>query len=231
MSLQKEALKKLAAFLDKHKEKFAEPMPPSDMPSEPKEYTTKDGGVIKIDTLAVGGKCMTQDGAPCQAGEIYLADGSTIYVDESGTITNIEAPQIEGQEPSTEDMKKAVSQFAVGTPEERIARLELVGKALMNSAFGWQMREAEETALRNQAIAAYSQFSEQVNTAKEVFTQKDNEVETLKATVESQGKLLKEMYEVLSNFTTAEPITKSEPFKFQAKKTDVSSFIKSQLKK
>lgn len=195
MNLKKEALKTLAAFLEKHKETFAEPMMPNGMPTEPKEYTTKDGGVIKIDTLAVGGKCMTKDGSPCQAGEIYLADGSTIYVDETGTITNIETPQVEGQEPAMEDMKKQCME--------------------LNAKVGEML----------------AQFSEQVNTAKEVFSQKDNEVETLKATVESQGKLLKEMYEVLSNFTTAEPITKSEPFKFQAKKTDVSSFIKSQLKK
>lgn len=226
MNLKKEALKTLSAFLERHKEQFAEPMP-----TEPKGYTTKDGTPIMIDKLEVGGKCTMEDGTPCPMGEIYLSDGSTIYVDETGTITNIETAQVETQEPAMEDMKKAVSQFAVGTPEERIARLELVGKALMNSAFGWQMREAEETALRNQAIAAYSQFSEQVNTAKEVFSQKDNEVETLKATVESQGKLLKEMYEVLSNFSNAEQITKTEPYRFEAKKTDISSFIKSQLKK
>lgn len=223
MNLKKEALKTLSAFLERHKEQFAEPI----MPTEPKGYTTKDGTPIMIDKLEVGGKCTMEDGTPCPMGEIYLSDGSTIYVDETGTITNIETAQVETQEPSTEDMKKAVSQFAVGTPEERIARLELVGKALMNSAFGWQMREAEETALRNQAIAAYSQFSEQVNTAKEVFTQKDNEVETLKATVESQGKLLKEIYEVLSNFSNAEPIDKPMTFTTLSEK---AKFIKSQLK-
>jgi len=191
MSLQKEALKKLAAFLDRHKEKFAEPI----MPTEPKGYTTKDGTPIMIDKLEVGGKCTMEDGTPCPMGEIYLSDGSTVYVDETGTITNIETAQVETQEPAMEDMKKQCME--------------------LNAKVGEML----------------AQFSEQVSTAKEVFSQKDNEVETLKAAVESQGKLLKEMYEVLSNFSNAEPITKTEPYRFEAKKTDIPTFIKSQLKK
>ena len=190
MNLKKEALKTLSAFLERHKEQFAEPMP-----TEPKGYTTKDGTPIMIDKLEVGGKCTMEDGTPCPMGEIYLSDGSTIYVDETGTITNIETAQVETQEPAIEDMKKQCME--------------------LNAKVGEML----------------AQFSEQVNTAKEVFSQKDNEVETLKAAVENQGKLLKEMYEVLSNFSNAEPITKTEPYRFEAKKTDISSFIKSQLKK
>lgn len=190
MNLKKEALKTLSAFLERHKEQFAEPMP-----TEPKGYTTKDGTPIMIDKLEVGGKCTMEDGTPCPMGEIYLSDGSTIYVDETGTITNIETAQVETQEPAMEDMKKQCME--------------------LNAKVGEML----------------AQFSEQVNTAKEVFSQKDNEVETLKAAVESQGKLLKEMYEVLSNFSNAEQITKTEPYRFEAKKTDIPSFIKSQLKK
>ena len=152
-------------------------MPPAP-PAEPvlpveaaKEYELKVGGKVMIDKLEVGGLATVpgEDGSPkpAPAGEHELIDGLTITVDETGAITEVEAPEPAPAAPVTdEDMKKAAEKFAVGTPEQRLANLEIIAKALMESAFGWRIKEAEEKANIDAAIQVYkagfeSQIKEQ----------------------------------------------------------------------
>ena len=54
-----------------------------------------------------------------------------------------------------EEMRALYEKFAVGTPEERITNLEIMVKALMEYAFGWDLRQAQEKASREAAINVY----------------------------------------------------------------------------
>lgn len=232
---EKKAFSMLQSFTDKWKAKFEEvPQPP--LEGATKAYQTKDGQSVMIDKMEVGGMCTLSDGTPCPAGEVYLADGSTIYVDEMGKITNIESAQVETTEPTTEDMKKAVSQFAQGTPDERMARLELVAKALMNQAFGWEMREVEQKGLRDAAIATYSQFKEDfketakvIEQTKEVFTTQESKIQALENQLTEQGTMLKEMFDVLSNFSVEKPIEKPRNNFKEEKQSKVDELIARRL--
>jgi hypothetical protein len=209
-NLKKQIFDKLSAFIDKHKAAFADVpagTPPAPLPAaKPNEYTLQDGTKVSIDKLELGGIVTMADGSICPAGELTLADGTSLTIVENGVIGEIETPEVVSQEPTMEEMKKACGQFAVGTPEERIARLELVCKALMQSSFGWEMRQAEEQALRSQAIAAYSQFSEMVKESKETFSAKDEGIEALKSQIEKQDGIIKEMFSVLSQISNLAPI-------------------------
>jgi hypothetical protein len=63
-----------------------------------------------------------------------------------------------GEVPTTvKGIRALYAAFAVGTPEERIANLEMVAKALMEATFGWQLREAEQKATADQAMTIYKQ--------------------------------------------------------------------------
>lgn len=54
-----------------------------------------------------------------------------------------------------EDLSKIFEAFATGTPEERITKLETVCRALMESSFGWQIREAQQKGATDAAIEIY----------------------------------------------------------------------------
>jgi hypothetical protein len=60
-------------------------------------------------------------------------------------------------EMTPEGMAAVFAAFATGTPEDRIANLELVCKALMEYNFGWQIRQAQEAASTTEAINIYKQ--------------------------------------------------------------------------
>lgn len=141
---------------------------------EAKLYKLEDGTEVSIeqagDAIAIGDK-VSVNGAPIIAGEYKLEDGTSISVDATGVITEMEAPEPEEVpapvtvEPAPtqmsasapEQLNEIMAQFAVGTPEERIARLELVVKVLMNQCMGWELREADLKKDKEAAIAAYNE--------------------------------------------------------------------------
>lgn len=120
-----------------------------------------DGSSIDASALEVGGDVKIGD-APAPAGTYSLADGRTIVVGEDGKISEVKEKAVEASTQfSAEDLdtpeklKAATEKFATGTPEERLANLEVVAKALMEYNFGWQIREAQNKLITDQAIATY----------------------------------------------------------------------------
>jgi len=96
-----------------------------------------------------------------------LADGST-FTAESGKVKSVEPKEeetpkkVEKTEMSSQAIEEILALkdgFAAGTPEERIANLEIVCKALMEYCYGWQMREKENEAAKQQAIDIATQFA------------------------------------------------------------------------
>lgn len=101
---------------------------PATVPTEAaKEYDLVSGGKVKIDSLEVGGKVTIKDEAGNEAhapaGDHELVDGTAITVDETGTITAInapaeEAPEVEveieaSNEPTETEMKIAELEAAI----------------------------------------------------------------------------------------------------------------------
>ena len=91
-----------------------------------KEYELKAGGKVMIDSLEIGGKVTILDEAgneaPAPAGDHELIDGTTITVDETGTISAVNAPveaapeveiEIEPAAPSETEMKIAALEAAI----------------------------------------------------------------------------------------------------------------------
>ena len=95
------------------------------------DYVLADGTKVMIDNLAVGGKVVLVDEAgnqtPAPAGEHTLADGTMITVDETGTITEVAAPQEEAPEqPESEVdlMKKKVAEMEAQIEELKKAKMQ-----------------------------------------------------------------------------------------------------------
>jgi len=112
MQTPEQIIKNLTTFVEKWKGKFGEmPQDVAPIGGETKGYTTKDGQTLNIDKYEVGGMVTLSDGTPCPMGEVYLADGSTLYVDESGMITKIEPVAVETAEPISEDMGNKLAEM------------------------------------------------------------------------------------------------------------------------
>lgn len=117
--------------------------------------------------------------------------------------------------------------FATGTPEDRIANLELVAKALMEYNFGWQIREAQQKATADQAINIYK--TDLVNAQAELANAK-----TVMAKQDEKLKGLFEIVEQIVVIPSADPKTlnpaKQERFdKTQAREQrliDISEALK-----
>lgn len=189
-------------------------------------YTLEDGTVISATSLEAGSEVKIGD-APAPAGTYKLEDGSSIVVDESGIITEViakveDAPNDEiGPLDTPEQMLAATAKFATGTPEERMANLELIAKALMEYSFGWQLREAQQKAVTDQAIAAY----------KNNFEAAEKKIEKLEA-------INKEMFDLVT-LMTQEPAANppggeerapSSFSKKEAKKAGLSKFAEAAQK-
>lgn len=91
-----EALNKIKAmFADAPAPAPAEPTPAPATPDF-KEYVLKDGTKVKIDSMEVGGKVLLVDDmgneSPAPMGDLELADGTIVCVDETGTITQCGEP-------------------------------------------------------------------------------------------------------------------------------------------
>lgn len=139
-------------------------------------YTLSDGSTISIvqaGAVPAIGDAVTINGLPAPEGTLALSDGSAITVDAMGIITVVTpaaagpvttdagaAPPAPVQPAPTpqqlmESAKTAIEKFAGGSPEERIANLEIVAKAVMEYCYGWQIAENERLASTNSAIEVY----------------------------------------------------------------------------
>ena len=129
----------------------------------------KDPSVTVEPTI---GDIVTVAGIAALPGDIVLEDGSILVIGEGGLIaeikpieaitqpdavTELAAPETVAHPATAAQMQSMIAKFAAGTPEERISNLELVCKVLMDSSFGWQIRESEQKATNDQAIAIYKQ--------------------------------------------------------------------------
>jgi len=191
MSDKKTLVERLEAFVAKHKAMFAD-LPPAQNPSE---YTLADGSKVTIDKLEIGGVVKLADGTLAPAGELALADGSTITITDGGVIGGIETKAVEDAEPAMEDMKKQCME--------------------LNAKVGEML----------------SQFSDVLKSEKHDFSSQQTEVKQLKETVAKQGVIIKEMFEVLAQFSEAKPIVTPKQPLFEPKADKVAKFVESQLKK
>jgi hypothetical protein len=82
-----------------------------------------------------------------------------------------------------EGIDKMFAQFASGTPEERIANLEIVAKALMEYSFGWEIRRAKEESEKAAAIKIYT----------DQLAPMAQQMETQKKTIEAQQKVITDL--------------------------------------
>lgn len=200
------------------------------------EYTLKDGTAVTIDKLEVGGVALIA-GVPAPVGDHELSDGTKFTVGEGGLITAVVpiVPMVQSDVPVVAKtpeqliiaIKETVAKFAAGTPEERLANLETVAKALMDYSFGYDIRRAEEDVARAAAIAIYKQGLTTTDTAvqevvaasktfnAEFETAKSEVAELIKKFTESQAIIeaqkkqiagLFELVEKIADLPTAEPI-------------------------
>lgn len=103
------------------------------------------------------------------------APAATAAAPGTAAPTGAAAMSTENLPKTPEELRALYLKFAAGTPEERIANLELVAKALMEYSFGWQIREAEQKQTADQAINIYKQglTTTQATLAKHEKTIKD----------------------------------------------------------
>ena len=94
----KEALQQIRALFEDMPQ-VAQPQEPV-APAEPAvtkvemaEYSLADGTKVMISALEIGGKVEMADGTPAPQGEHQLMDGTSIQVDETGTIIEISSPK------------------------------------------------------------------------------------------------------------------------------------------
>ncbi len=178
------------------------------------EYKLSDGTALSIDKMVVGGAA-TKDGAPAPAGDYEFEDKSKITVDAAGLITVVTPAPVAADDMSTpEGMRKAYDRFATGTAEERLANLEVLCKALMEYSFGWQLREAAAKQTTDAAIAVYKNLTDSTGKV-----------------VEQQAKMMKEMFELMTEIVgapTDEPPATRKKFSFADTEGRKKSFGKFQ---
>lgn len=132
----------------------------------------------------------------------------------SATPENIEAV-IKKMTP--ESMATVFEAFATGTPDDRIANLELVCKALMEYNFGWQIREVQQKATTDQAIEVYKR---DLTTAQAALTKQDEVIKKQ----DEKLQLMLQLVEEISGMPSDDPKTltgpKKEQFEKQKKRED-----------
>lgn len=162
---------------------FGEQMP-APIPAPEKmatDCTLKDGTVVSIDKLEVGG-AVTIAGAPAPDGNHVLEDGTTISV-ANGLITEVATAAAEAGEGEAakvvppapvmmtqQEMEAALQKFAEGAAPDQQG-IVVILRALFESVFGWELRQAKEKAIRDQAIQVYQNgFSKQQEGLKELVS-------------------------------------------------------------
>lgn len=113
--------------LVKGEENFADTMPPVSgtpeaAPVKMMEAKLKDGTIVEVTELAVGG-IVTIAGAPAPVGEHMLEDGTMIVLGDNGAIMEIKPKQedeisVEVEVPQTEDMSAKFAAFESATNEK-----------------------------------------------------------------------------------------------------------------
>jgi hypothetical protein len=215
MSKAKDGLKTLLANF---KKQFfddpvapAAPAAPAAAPTIPNpvvtmaDYMTKDGKKVSCDKLEMGGK-MTIDGQPAVAGDYELEDGTKVSVGEGGLISAVTAAQPLTPEQQMQKLSEAVKKFATGTPEERIANMEIVTRALMEYSFGWQIREQQTKLLTDAAINIYKTKFEAADKEQVEVKNKLDAVEKLSIKQNETIKSLFEIVEQISELPTEAPV-------------------------
>lgn len=203
-------------ILNKVKAIFAEPVPPvapivAADPAPPAPIGVAcplaDGRVMTCTPDMSPGAACTIDGAPTPVGEYPLADGSTVSVVQEGVIAEVKSASPMTQ-PAPVDLtagnvQSMYAKFATGTPEERLANLETMVKALMECNFGYQIRQGQE----NQAIQIYKDTIEPTQAA---VTQQASQLAVVEKKIEKQDKVIEGLFELaekLAETPTADPVT------------------------
>lgn len=159
-----EAIMKMKAAFEAAGLQFApgDPMPapapeaaPAAVPTEAtKEYDLLSGGKVLIDSLEVGGKVTIKDEAgiesPAPAGDHELIDGTTITLDETGTITAVNAPVEAAPEVEVE------VETPVDMTAEKIAALESAIAELKKDAEAKKAMMSEVETKFSKAISEMS---------------------------------------------------------------------------
>lgn len=209
-----------------------------------KTYKLQDGVTdITInqagETPAIGDTIMI-GGLPAAANTYTLSDGATIVVDAAGVITNYTAMAAPAPQPppvppappqpitlSAEEVAAMYAKFATGSPEDRLANLEVMMKALMETNFGYEIRKGQEAT----AIQAYKDSLATMQTTVETSTAQMQsafeKVEAQQEIISKHQQTIKDLFELvelLVQAPTADPVTltgtKKEKFDAQNKKED-----------
>lgn len=91
----KEALKQIRALFEEMPQ-VVEPVVAAESAVtkvEMAEYSLVDGTKVEISALEIGGTVQMADGTPAPMGEHQLMDGTSITVDETGTIVEVSSPK------------------------------------------------------------------------------------------------------------------------------------------
>lgn len=200
---------------------------PAPAPAAGKTYKLQDGvteiSISQAGDLPAAGDMVTMNGAPAPANTYTLQDGSSIVVDATGMITAYTAaappapppapapPQpVTLSEMTAEQVQAMYAKFATGTPEERLAGLEVMVKALMECNFGWKIREGNEnTAIEvyKDTIAATPSVSIEQMSSVFAKAEKTDEQAKVIARHEETIKGLFELVEKLVELPGADPVT------------------------
>lgn len=90
---EKDIMSSVKEMMASFKEKFFGPAAPAAAPAPTQtlatDYTTKDGVVVSVDKLEVGGVAMV-NGAPAPAGDYELQDGTCFTVGDGGAIASVQ---------------------------------------------------------------------------------------------------------------------------------------------
>jgi hypothetical protein len=181
------------------------PAPAVPAPAQMTDVKTTDGKALVIDTMAVGGNVLLE-GVAAPDAEYQLEDGSSLTV-AGGMITAITPKAVEPAEEmaTPAQMQAALQKFADGTTDPAMQKMTVILKAVFENVFGWQLREAQQKATVDQAIATYQQgFAKQ----------------------EQANKLIIETLEGLSNQSIVPPVTKVEAFEKETPLTNYQKLLK-----
>lgn len=97
-------------------------------------------------------------------------------------------------------MKEMIQKFAVGDPEQRVANLEVVCKALMEYCFGYQIEAEQRAVTTSQAIAVYK-------TTLDTVTSDLEAAKTSLAKYDKAVPVILQLVEKLVELPTADPKT------------------------
>ena len=201
------------------------PAAPNPTPTDPVpvDYPLADGTVLHIPKLEIGG-AVTISGQPAPDSEYVLADGTNITV-VGGVITEIETADQAAGEPADQmgadelttpsAMLAAIQKFAdpVQTASPDINKIATILKAVFEYNFGWQIRQEQEKATVDAAIAAY----------KTGFAKVEKENGELKKALETMLKQVEKIADLpvdisLEEKKSEQPLTAFQ--KFQLKKQE-----------